>query len=780
MACRPARPCLARISSSWFAKWVSTRTATSSSASRASACRWGVATPKGGRSGATELLGHLPWADPDRFDLRSPEAFKDSFAKAVCAALPIFDLVIVDEGHNLKAGFSDRVAARNRVLALAFGHPSESGRGFPGYGPRARRVLFLSATPLEGDYRQLWNQLDVFGLGDVAPELKADDVADEAKRASAQGFLVRRVTSMKVGDDRLTKNLYRREWRYGGVTRHDRPLEVDPTDRDRQRLIVALVQKKVAEILGHQKFNNSYQIGMLASFESFLETSGVKRKEEDDDEEVSTFDDADQTDKAEERQGIDVAAVNGLARSYRNRFGREMPHPKMDALVAHLAEGLPEGRKALVFVRRVASVKELQAKLEERYDEWLFDRLRSELPGLRDSLGRAFDLYREEQRKRGRRVVLPAAADSGELEEGPAAETLKRDEPDTGGLDSFFAWFFRGDGPKEFSGADRSEPLVSGANVQKRLSQATSAYSTFFEDNYVARLLRVRPEGRQRTDGPPVVLEALAEHLGRPLASVREELVARAALCLPSGRDKKIGRLHQFMAFQAAGVGMLVDSRGLLAEEAAVVLQLVDGSPGKRSTARLPEGAEDRLEEPTLFTELRAREGLRTRLWPSAPGGLGVIPVLRERELRRLMFSAAARLGHAFLDLYVLVAEAVAAQRRGAADEDEAGGAAALIGPYLDLLQRQMEAADGTARSAPQYLPGAPPAGPELRPRCRREHPGPAPGAAGEGGPAPRDAVRPAAADRRDVRGHQPDAGAPVPPAGLSPGSRHDRPAARG
>ena len=168
-----------------------------------------------------ELLKHLPWARPAKFDLRSREVFKDNFARAVCAALPVFDLVIVDEGHNLKAGFSERVAARNRVLALAFGHPSEKGRGFPGYGPRARRVLFLSATPLENDYRQLWNQLDVFGLGDVALDLKSDEVEDEAKKACAQGFLVRRVTSMKVAGERLTKNLYRREWRYGGVTRHD-------------------------------------------------------------------------------------------------------------------------------------------------------------------------------------------------------------------------------------------------------------------------------------------------------------------------------------------------------------------------------------------------------------------------------------------------------------------------------------------------------------------------------------------------------------------------------
>ena len=73
-----------------------------------------------------ELRHEMPWLPEEAFDLRSnKEVFKDNFARAVCCALPMFDLVIVDEGHNLKHGFRAGVAARNRVLALAFGHPSE-------------------------------------------------------------------------------------------------------------------------------------------------------------------------------------------------------------------------------------------------------------------------------------------------------------------------------------------------------------------------------------------------------------------------------------------------------------------------------------------------------------------------------------------------------------------------------------------------------------------------------------------------------------------------------
>jgi cytochrome c nitrite reductase small subunit len=64
---------------------------------------------------------------------------------------------------------------------------------------------------------------------------------------------------------------------------------------DRERLTLALVQKKVSELLGSKKFNNRFQIGMLASFESFLETAKLKQSAE----ELSNFDDTD-LDEAEQ------------------------------------------------------------------------------------------------------------------------------------------------------------------------------------------------------------------------------------------------------------------------------------------------------------------------------------------------------------------------------------------------------------------------------------------------------------------------------------------------
>jgi hypothetical protein len=288
---------------------------------------------------------------------------------------------------------------------------------------------------LEETYEHVWNQLDVFGLAKNFQGLRDTSLREDEKKEVAARFLVRRVTTIRVGGVDWTKNQYRREWRRGGVHEHDEPIGVPD---DRQRLIVALVQKKVAELLGSEKFNMSFQVGMLASFESFLETARLKR---DEDEREGNFDDADQTDdirdevlRAEAREGIDVRDINRLTKHYRDTFGKEMPHPKMDALVESLKTAWTAGRKALVFVRRVKSVDELKRKLDEKYDEWLIRSLRERLP---QSLSARFDgvvrKYLDEKKETAAARQAPAVT-SVVIASDPDLDTV-----DFGGTDTFFA-----------------------------------------------------------------------------------------------------------------------------------------------------------------------------------------------------------------------------------------------------------------------------------------------------------------------------------------------------
>jgi superfamily II DNA or RNA helicase len=58
------------------------------------------------------LLRAVPWLDEGLLDLRSKEVFKENFARAVCCALPSFDLLIIDEAHNLNGAARHRGSCR--------------------------------------------------------------------------------------------------------------------------------------------------------------------------------------------------------------------------------------------------------------------------------------------------------------------------------------------------------------------------------------------------------------------------------------------------------------------------------------------------------------------------------------------------------------------------------------------------------------------------------------------------------------------------------------------
>jgi hypothetical protein len=604
------------------------------------------------------LRRELPWLPKSAFGRggrHDKRDFKDRLACAMCCAMPDFDLVIVDEAHNLKHGFGPRVSARNRVMGLLFGH-SEPGLDvspFKGYGRRARRVLFLSATPVDDDYGQLWNQLHVFDRGRQFTGLR-EPGSDDEKKLIARSFLVRRVTVMHVDGRPYTKNQYRREWRRGGVETHDQPLQI----RDqRQRLIVALMQKKVSELLGRERFGASFQIGMLASFESFLETCQGRAKQpaeaETETEADANFDDLEQTDEARERRGIDVSAIDAIARSHRATFHEELPHPKMDGLVDELGGAWRRGQKALIFVRRVRSVVEIKRRLDDLYDRWLLDTLRRRMPAATisrlDSAYKRFLARKEQARDESSDSIAGSRED--------------------GDVDTFFAYFFRGDGPRG---------IVSGATIQGRFTSQGSIYATFFEDNHVAWLLDARP-GQ--------VLEALAERLGRPRDELTRDIAERGLHFL--SRAKRVQRKPGFVAAQAAAVELLVEHTDD-ARARAVWHALYQPQRELRSRVASEPNLARWLETPTFFSELRQRPELRDALWP-APRGARPELAFREQEQRAQLLATAARLGHAFIDLYIVAIKELGTADPGKHADREANLADAEmtgIRRYLDQLEQ--------------------------------------------------------------------------------------------
>ena len=618
-----------------------------------------------------QLRRLLGWLPDGEFDLRNKQAFKESYARAINVALPHFDLLVVDEAHNLRHGYAGG-STRNRLLGLVLGREDETVPVFPGGGPRVDRVLALSATPLETDYRELWQQLDLLGKGEVARELSEPEIAPEVQQQTTQRFMVRRLTGLKLGEKRYTKNMYRREWRRGGVDLHGEPLKMGD---DRERLVVALVQKKVTDVLAElgrrsgKSFGRRFQMGMLASFESFLETAKLARGDDE-----PAFDQADQTDDDLEREGVDAMSIADVARSYRERFGDSLPHPKMNAVAKSLAASLQRGEKSLVFVRRVASVRELVHKVTHAYDAWLVDELVRALPAeLGEQIEREHARYR---RATHADEIEDAAVEVGD-EDGDETEDAVALDADQGGSDSFFAWFFRG---------ERELGVASGAWFRRRrLTDEKMPLSTFFEENYVDWLL-----GEDCT-----CVAGLADRLGVGADVLREQLRRSAHAIFTGKANRKVARgRRMFRAYQEAALRMLAAHDDALCDHVrALVGELgwaaaIDAEEEPSSAFPDPD---EFLSAPTLFSTLRRhRLGQEVlRLDDCAPQTVPASEFrsfVRRHEIRRELLAATVSLGHPFFELWRAYVRLRGTLARSDATDPSPGD---LAQAYLDDLAAQ-------------------------------------------------------------------------------------------
>ncbi|MRG96869.1 helicase-related protein [Polyangium spumosum] len=623
-----------------------------------------------------ELVRLGPMLERAGLDLRSLQdnnAFKDAYARSINALLPHYDLVIIDEAHNLKHGYGDsgRVSARNRLLAMTLGSaPDGAHEAFPLWGKRFDRVLFLSATPLESHYEELHHQLALFGFETSGSALLGEDAEKRAKE-----FMIRRLTRLDVAGDTYTKNMYRREWRGGGVRTHDEALEVPDAQ---SRLVVALVQRKVAEVIRHPKFDKTFQMGMLASFESFGETARKKRRGSSG--EDANFDGSEQAETDAEKEGADVGVIKGLRTSYYKHVAqRPMPHPKMDCVVDSLRTTFGDGQKALVFVRRIRSVQEIGEKLRDHYDAWIEQNLRRELPNMGYELGKVFERYRAWRQSRMLASHIEEEAPRVEGEEGGAPRSATDEE--SGEVDdpnddvTFFSWFFRGTGP---------EKCFSGASFRNNQLQGdTSPFGTFFDENYVLLLL-----GAAASEDP---LGALSRAVEQNRAALGERL-RRIATSRVRGRRGEVPRRAIFEAYQAAALVVLAGARLSFKRwaEAEALLDLrfpgTKREPERTERSSFP-GPDEYLKIRTFFSGVQERPALARVFFPTRferPAQFAL-----DRELRRELLSCTARLGHAFITLWALAADLFGSleARRAERSHDVVSK---LLNKYCDRLESEI------------------------------------------------------------------------------------------
>ena len=137
--------------------------------------------------------------------------------------------------------------------------------------------------------------------------------------------MVRRLNALEINGKKHTRNMYRHERRSGEGA------EIC-LESDEQKLITALVQKKVLRMLdekGNKGDKPSFQMGMLASFESFADSSRAKGPVEFDSDSLEK-----DNQDAEDRHIIGAISDSYTGKEY--NLGRTLPHPKMDEISKQL------------------------------------------------------------------------------------------------------------------------------------------------------------------------------------------------------------------------------------------------------------------------------------------------------------------------------------------------------------------------------------------------------------------------------------------------------------
>ncbi len=276
--------------------------------------------------------------------------------------MPKFDLLIVDEAHNFKHGVEGDVSYRNQVVSRLMGVISEEDEEiFNEYPelklrikPLAGKVILLSATPLDNGVYEIANQLDCFlpshPYSNLDPEVKSKRLQNELGN-----FMIRGVMNIKLSGEVMSRNRYRHEHRKGNVLKSiDAPVQTISNPFD--AAMIATLQLKTLEQINSTP-NNSFEIGMLAGFESFNIAENNDKEFED-------------SNKRNHNKSIDANVISSIANSYYEEFKQYLPHPKQDNLVAEVYKEMLKGNKSLIFVRRIASVNELEKRLNQLYEEY--------------------------------------------------------------------------------------------------------------------------------------------------------------------------------------------------------------------------------------------------------------------------------------------------------------------------------------------------------------------------------------------------------------------------
>lgn len=299
---------------------------------------------------------------------RNQIIIKRAYGYLLNHSLPSIDLLIVDESHNFRHGIESGVSIRNQIVSRLFGANCDDEilfGEFPelktGLTSKVKKLMFLSATPINTQLYEIKRQLDCFLPAHLFKSIGDEKQTETYINCNLNRFMIRGLMTINVNQKPYSRNSYRHEHRFGNVVMNE-IAEPQYIKDNKTALVLSLMQYKTIKEL-KQKNNNQFEIGMLAGFESFKDVTSDYEEET--------------IDNKKDIKAKDENVIRGVVESYEKEFSGFPPHPKQDSLVDEIFSLMLLQQKSLVFVRRITSVRELERKLLKKYSDHILSIIKS-------------------------------------------------------------------------------------------------------------------------------------------------------------------------------------------------------------------------------------------------------------------------------------------------------------------------------------------------------------------------------------------------------------------
>lgn len=296
--------------------------------------------------------------------MKSLDGTKEEKNKKVCQLLrkrmnfndPIFDLLIIDEAHYFRNSKTDTL--RTNTAKNLFGIPDIDI-------PMAKQVLLMTATPNHSSSDDIKNILSYF----------TSKFEDQSIEEILSRICVRRLR--RLSNKGVTKYGYRKEVDLPANFDND-PLGELFFGMYHYELVRMLADPENTK-LKNRRTNNlrAYLEGteFIPDDESEILTEGPEDEEGEDGSGSGAK--TVYKDESHYSVGEDRNILISLSKKFKDNFGGAEPHhPKYDALLSEIKLGCKD-QKAVIFVRRIPSVYEINRRMITELDNDLWGRLRS-------------------------------------------------------------------------------------------------------------------------------------------------------------------------------------------------------------------------------------------------------------------------------------------------------------------------------------------------------------------------------------------------------------------